>query len=78
MENEILTSQLQQLDNLHSYSVGQVATLSNDNLHLYSQQESLTNMVSQLRYDLMVSNMLKYSLSDENQAWLREASCYIC
>ena len=77
MENESLSAQLQQLENKHSYSVDQVATLSNDNLQLYSQQESLTNKISQLRYDLMQSNWLRETLSDENQTWLREREIFL-
>ena len=76
LENESLSAQLQQLENEHTYSVDQVATLSNDNLQLYSQQESLTNKISQLRYDLMQSDWLRETLADENQTWLREREIF--
>ena len=72
LEKDSLSAQLQQLENEQTYSVDQVAALSNDNSQLYAQQESLTSKISQLEYDLMQSDWLRKSLSVENQTWHRE------
>ena len=73
---ENLEAEYHQLDNLHSYSVDQVAVLTNDNSYLYSQQEALNREILHLKNLLKKADLLKDTLTEENEILSREKRSY--